>query len=122
MKQIRPVSAFSLLRQARLDLFDLDVDIRQLSDAHENATCDLMMTATDEPARSFRQKNHADSEDQRRCDGQAEHPSPALDAGKRVIGQICNDDTYGDSKLKKRYNPATRMRRRDLGQIDRNIC
>src|SRR5258708_5890018 len=115
MKQIRPVSAFSLLRQARVDLFDLDVGVGKPSDAHENAARDFMMTSTNEPARSFRQKKHARAEDQRRCDGQAEHPSPALDAGKRVIGEIRNDDADGDSELKKRYNPATRVRRRDFG-------
>jgi hypothetical protein len=88
MKQIRPVCTFSLLRQACLDFFDLDVGVGKLSDAQENPMRDFMMTSTNEPARSFRQKKHARAEDQRRCDGQAEHPSPALNTGKRVIGQI----------------------------------
>ena len=57
------MSAFSLLRQARLDLVDFEVDIGKLSDAHEDAVRDFMMTATNEPARSFRQKKHAGAED-----------------------------------------------------------
>ena len=63
MQQIGPVSAFSLLRQARLDLFDLDVDIGKVSDTHENMVRDFMLTATNEPPRSFRQKKHAGAED-----------------------------------------------------------
>jgi hypothetical protein len=121
-QQIGPVSTFSLLPQARLDLFDFDVDIGQLSDAHENPLRDLVMTTTNEPARSFRQKRHADTEDQRWSDSQTKHPSPAPNAGKSVIGQIRDHDANGDGKLKKRYHPATRVRRRDFGEIDGNVC
>jgi hypothetical protein len=63
MKQIRPVSTFSLLRQACLDFFDLDVGVGKHSDAQENPMRDFMMTATNEPARRFRQKKHARAED-----------------------------------------------------------
>jgi hypothetical protein len=52
-----------LLHQARLDLFDLDVDIDKRSDAHENTVGGFMLTATNEPPRSFRQKKHAGAED-----------------------------------------------------------
>jgi hypothetical protein len=111
------VSAFSLLCQARLDFFDLGGDIGKLAvaDAHENSMRDLMVTATNKPARSFRQKKHAGPEDQCRSDGQAEHPSPAFNSSKSVIGQIRNDDAEGDGELKERYHPAPRMRRRNLG-------
>ena len=109
------MSALSLLRQARLDLFDLGVDIAKLTDANENAVRDVMMPATNEPTRSFRQKKHAGSEDERRSDGETEHPSPTFDARKSVIGQICNDDANGNSELKKRYDPAPRVRRRNFG-------
>jgi hypothetical protein len=106
MQQIGPVSAFSLLCQARLDLFDLDADIGKLADAHENAMRDLMMTATNEPARSLRQKKHSRAEDERRCDRQAEHPSPALNAGKSVICQIRKDDADGDRRVERAIQPS----------------
>src|SRR5205823_8473861 len=114
MQQIGPVSAFSLLRQACLDLFDLDVDVGVPSDPQENPMRNLMMTATNKPPWSFRQKKHPGAEDQRRSNGQAKHPSPTLHACKSVVGQIGNDDADGDGELKKRYNPATRVRRRDF--------
>jgi len=62
-QQIGLVPAFSLLRQARLDLFDLDVDVGKLTDADENALRNFVMTATNEPARSFWQKKHSRAED-----------------------------------------------------------
>jgi hypothetical protein len=39
-QQIGPVSAFSLLRQARLDFFDLDVDVGKVADTDGNAVRD----------------------------------------------------------------------------------
>ena len=114
--------AFTLLRQARLDLFDFEVDVGNASNAHENAVRDFMMTATNEPARSFRQKKHPDAEDQRWSNGQTKHPSPAFNTGKSVISQIRNDDADGDGELKERYNPAPRMRRCNFGEINWNVC
>src|SRR5206468_7118384 len=121
-QQIGPVSVFTLLRQARLDLFDFEVDVGKPSNPHESTVRDFMMTATNEPARSFRQKKHTDAEDQRWSDGQTKHPSPAFNAGKSVIGQIRNDDADGDGELKERYNPAPRMRRCNFGKIDWHVC
>jgi hypothetical protein len=97
-----------LLRQARLDLFDLDIDIRKLADPHENAARDFMMAATNEPARRFRQEKHARAEYQRRNNGQTEHPAPTFNTRERVIGQIRNDDADSDSELKERDDPAPR--------------
>src|SRR5439155_2778738 len=114
--------ALRLLREARLDLFDLDVDIGKLANAYKHAVRDFMLTASNKPARSFRQEKHAGAEDQRRSDGQAEHPSPAFNSGKSVIGQIRDDDADRDGELKERYDPAARLRRRNFGQINWNVC
>ena len=80
-----------------------------------------MVTTADEPPRSFRQKKHAAAENERWNNSQAEHPSPALNTGKSVIGQIRNHDADGDGELKKRYNPAARVRRRNFGEINGNV-
>src|SRR5262249_37915654 len=120
-EQICPTSTFSLLLQAQLDLFDFDVYVRQLADPHQNAVRNFMVTTADEPAWSFRQKKHADPENERRNHSQTEHPSPALNTGKSVIGQIRNHDADGDWELKKRYNPAARVRRRNFGEINGNV-
>ena len=82
----------------------------------------FMLTATNQPAWSFWQKKHAGAKNERGNDSEAEHPSPALDTSKSVIGQIRNHDADGNGELKERYDPAAHMRRRNFRQIDWDIC
>src|SRR5437867_11814139 len=119
---MNPASAFSLLREARLDLFHLDIDIGKLANAHEHAVRDFMLTASNKPARRFRQEKHTGAEDQRRNDGQTEHPSPAFNTGESVIGHIRDDDADCNGELKERYDPAARLRRRNFREINWNVC
>src|SRR5256885_647873 len=59
MKQVGPSPALFLLRQARLNLGDLKIDIGALANPHQHATRDLVLTTANEPARSFGKKKHS---------------------------------------------------------------
>ena len=106
--------------QLFLDLAHLALYLRRIAaQLVEHRARIVVAAAQHQPARAFRQHQHAQQEQRAGQGDDAQHPAPGFDVAEGGVGKKGHEDADGDHQLVGRDHRAALVLRRDLGQIQR---